>query len=77
MSMTSYTHYSMDFETKTQVVIVNGEQSSKVSVTSGVPQGSVLGPCQFLFFINDLAEELHSTVCLFADDTIAYPSVDI
>ena len=61
---------------RTQVVVVDGEQSSKVPVTSGVPQGSVLGPCLFLFFINDLAEELHSTVRLFADDTIAYLTVD-
>ena len=61
---------------RTQVVVVDGEQSSRVPVTSGVPQGSVLGPCLFLFFINDLAEELHSTVRLFADDTIAYLTVD-
>ena len=55
-----------------QTVVLDGEQSSAVPVTSGVPQGSVLGPCLFLLYINDLAQGLDSTVRLFADDTIAY-----
>ena len=58
------------------MVVVDREQSGRAPVTSGVPQGSVLGPCLFLFFINDLAEELDSTVRLFADDTIAYLTVE-
>ena len=55
-----------------QRVVHDGEQSDMVPVTSGVPQGSVLGPCLFLLYINDLAEGLDATVRLFADDIIAY-----
>ena len=49
-------------------MLVEGERSSEVSVTSGVPQGSVLGPGLFLFYMNDIPNNITSTIRLFADD---------
>ena len=55
-----------------QRVVVNGEMASWSAVTSGVPQGSVLGPLLFLVFINDLPEAITSPLKIFADDTKIY-----
>ena len=57
---------------RSQQVAVEGKLSGTAEVTSGVPQGSVVGPTLFLFYIDDLPHGLHSTVRLFADDTIVY-----
>ena len=49
-----------------------GEDSSKwTQVTSGIPQGSVLGPTLFVLYINDLPDSIqnNSTAVVFADDT--------
>jgi len=56
-------------------VVVEGDSSEELEVTSGVPQGSVLGPCLFLYYISDIAEGLSSTVRLFADDTMIYMAI--
>ena len=41
-------------------------------VTSGVPQGSVLGPALFLLYINDISHSLTSTIRLYADDALLH-----
>jgi hypothetical protein len=51
---------------------LEGEKSTYLPVDSGVPDGSVLGPSLFLYYINDIPIGLDSTIRLFADDTIAH-----
>ena len=60
---------------RTQAVVLEGERSSEVPVTSGVPQSSVLGPLLFLLYINDLPQNIQSQVRLFVDDTAVYLTV--
>ena len=56
-------------------MVVNGATSSSTIVTSGVPQGAVLGPFLFLLYINDLPDNLSTSVRLFADDCILYTPI--
>ena len=57
---------------RSQADIVEGEKSTYLSVDSGVPQSSVLGPSLILYYVNDTPAGLDSTIRLFADDTIPY-----
>ena len=59
-----------------QRVVISGEIFSWIPVTSGVPQGSVLGPLLFLLYVNDISSVVsNSSVKLFADDITIYKEI--
>ena len=58
-----------------QYVEIRGTRSDRLRVTSGVPQGSVLGPVLFLVYINDLVNEMECSALLFADDAKIYRNI--
>ena len=62
-------------DSPSQAVVLNGVKSDKIAVSSGAPQGSVLGPILFLAYINDLPDQVKSRVRLFADDTAIYLAI--
>ena len=66
-------NYLMD---RKQKVVLDGFSSSFRATSSGVPQGSVLGPFLFLLYINDMPKDVSNNIRLFADDTSLYVIVD-
>lgn len=57
-----------------QQVVVDNATFSTAPVTSGIPQGTVLGPTLFLIYINDIAD-ITSTIRIFANDCVIYKPI--
>ena len=60
---------------RTMQVVLEGQTTHQVTVDSGVPQGTVLGPILFLCHINDLPASVKSQTRLFADDCLLYRTI--
>ena len=61
------------FTGRKQFVHIDSQSSEELAITSGVPQGSILGPLLFIVYINDLPHRIkHCSVNMFADDTALY-----
>jgi hypothetical protein len=59
-----------------QCVTVLGATSNTLPISSGVPQGSILGPVLFLLYVNDLPDSVTtSQVAMFADDTKLFSAI--
>ena len=55
---------------------VSGTKSEWAKVTSGIPQGSVLGPVLFVLYINDIHSSLKLNIFMFADDTKVFRTIE-
>jgi hypothetical protein len=64
------------FHNRTQLVLLDNVKSSTTSVDSGVPQGTILGLLLFLFYINDLPDNVKANVKLFVDDFLLYKEIN-
>jgi len=60
---------------RSESVRVGTHYSEEVRVTSGVPQGSALGPLLFLAYVNDISRNIETKIRLFADDCIVYRKI--
>ena len=71
-------NWVMDFlKSRKQRVMIDGQFSDWSMCTSGVPQGSVLGPLLYTLYVNDLPDVVkHAVVKMYADDTKLYYPVN-
>ena len=67
---------SVFLKSRNQCVVFEGQRSCAVSVDSGVPQGTALGPLLFLLHKNDLLPVVSSKARLFADDCLMYRPIE-
>ena len=63
--------------TRKQRVVINNSCSKWENVSSGIPQGSVLGSLLFIIYINDLPNNIRTNSPLFADDTKLFTTITV
>ena len=68
--------FSNFLENRQQRVTIRGTFSTWSPVTSGVPQGTILGPTLFLLYANDIPNVVTSSIKMFADDTKIYREIN-
>ena len=61
---------------RVQYVSIGGSVSDKSTINMGVPQGSILGPCLFLLYINDMSQSSNLNFIHFADETTMVATED-
>ena len=75
LNLVTYVFFIQFLRDRSQRVVLADAKSDMATITSGIPQGSVLGPMLFLIYVNDFPEEVLSTLKLFADDTKLYREI--
>ena len=70
----TYLDYSKAFDS--EHVVLNSNSSQWVNVTSGVPQGSVVGPLLFILHVNDITDGLQDILEMFANDSKLYRIIE-
>lgn len=69
--------YKSYITNRTQKVVIKGYESAYEEISSGVPQGSILGPLLFILFINDINDCFHNcNFLLYADDLKIYRRIE-
>lgn len=77
LGSSQFTCWIKDFLlSRKQFVFFESAKSKTVSVSSGVPQGSVLGLLLFLIYINDIATDINSNIKLFVVDCVIYQEIN-
>ena len=70
LQQSEYNRFQAYLSKRKQQVYVNGVASDSCVISTGVPQGSILGPLLFIIFINDLPKiSTFFSTRLYADDT--------